>query len=52
MNADNNIFWAVSIDYLAALDVNQQVEVFKEVCSKERDGNRSQLKIPGIYLGT
>ena len=50
---ENDIFWAVScMDYLAALDVNQQVEVFKEVCSKERDGNRSQLKIQGLNLGT
>ena len=48
---DNNIFWALSVDYLEALDVNQQVEVFKEVCSKEMDGNRSQPKIPGINLG-
>ena len=39
------------MDYLAALDVNQQVEVFKEVCFKKRDGNRSQLKVPGINLG-
>ena len=49
---DNDIFWVVSMDYLGALYINQQVEVFKEVCSKERDGNRSQLKIPGINLGT
>ena len=40
------------MDYLVAFDVNQQVEVFKEVCSGERDRNRSQLKIPGINLGT
>ena len=49
---DNNIFWAVRLDYLATLDVNQQVEVFKEICSEERDENRSQLKISGINLGT
>ena len=40
------------MDYLGVLDGNQQVEVFKEVCSKERVRNRSQLKIPGINLGT
>ena len=48
----NNILWAVHVDYLVALDVTQQVEVPKEVCSEERDGNRSQMKIPGINLGT
>ena len=36
------------MDYLTALDVNQKIEVLKEVCSKERDGNRSKLEIPGI----
>ena len=40
------------MDYLSALDVHQQVEVFKEVCSEERDGNRSQLKIPSLNLET
>ena len=47
---DIDIFWAVRVDYLTALDVNQKVEVLEKVCSKERDGNRSQLEVPGINL--
>ena len=29
---DNDILWAVRMDNLKAFDVNQKVEVFKEIC--------------------
>ena len=34
---DNNVLRAVLMDLLVALDINQQVEVLKEVCSEDRD---------------
>ena len=38
---DNNILRAVRVDNLVALDVDQKVEMLKEVCFEERDGDRS-----------
>ena len=39
------------MDHFTALNINQKVEMLKEVCSEERDGYWCKLEVPSIYLG-
>ena len=47
---ENHRLRTLSVHNLSFFDVDEEIKVFQEICSEERNRYRSELKCPGIYV--